>query len=106
MDEGLVVKAYTVTVDGYTAVRYVAKSAGKARAAAWRDFQIVGPCSFKDFMRRASVRSASPGATFGTPITVGGEPAFQVGYDGHYVQFVRPDSDVVLNSHPNDVSPR
>lgn len=103
MSDGLIVKEYEVLVAFFPPVRYVARSRGQAMSKAWQDYQICHECSFKEFLSLASARrKASEG--FGRPVAVCGKPAFRVGADRQYVQFVRPGSDVVINAHPLDVT--
>lgn len=101
-----ILKAYKVTVEGFPPVQYYAKSHGKARAKAWRDFQSVcQDCTFKDFMSLASVsRSTFTPNNFGSEIKVGGNRAFYVKHaGGNSIAFVLPDSDNILLSHEIDV---
>lgn len=97
-----IVRPWLVTVGSFRGQVYVARSRGKALAKAWRDYQVLGPTSFGDFLRIATVeRSHMVG--FGRRIRVAGLPAYRVGERGQYVAFVRPDSDEVLLAHPLDV---
>lgn len=102
----LIVKSFAVAVDGFPTMTWVAKTRGQALARAWDSYRSFQSITFKDFLKIArSWRTASPEG-FGRPITVCGQPGFWIGDDGHRVRFVRPDCDVVLNSHPLDVEPR
>ena len=101
--DDLVVKEFAVLVLGWSPMRYVARSRGQAMSKAWSDYQICHECSFKRFLGLATARRAEASDDFGKPIIVCGEPAFRVGENRQYVQFVRPGSDVVLNAHPLDV---
>lgn len=103
MSGRLIVRPWTVVVSGYGHGDYIAGSRGKALAKAWQSSAFEG-WPFGEFLKRATCRlNRAPWERFGEPITVGGEPAFLVGANKQYVEFVRPDSDVVLNSHPFDV---
>jgi hypothetical protein len=100
-----IIKTYEVSVIGYPSAPYSAKSAGRARAIAWREYSECRNCTFKDFMRISAVRRIPNPPGVGEAIMVGGKLGFRaVGWNGQYVRFVWPDSDVVLCSHPLDVS--
>lgn len=103
MTDELIVKEFAVVVSGWPETRYVARSRGQALSKAWSDYQICHECDFKQFLSLASARRAVPSEGFGRPIVVCGSPAFRVGENRQYVQFVRPGSDVVVNAHPLDV---
>lgn len=106
LDAGVIVRPFKVSVSGFPDATYMAVSRQKAIAMAWRDIQTCGySYSFKDFLKVATATQDAPAPHFGTPITVGGKPAFFVSCNRQYVQFVRPDSDTILNSHPYDVLP-
>lgn len=103
---GLVVRGYRVEVPGWPASFRVARSRGHAIAETWRDYSSCFDVSFRDFLRlRVRAYRQELGGRFGEPITVCGKAAFYVGHNSQYIQFVRPDSDLVLNSHPLDVEP-
>lgn len=103
---GFIIKPFRVSFDGESYV-YFTRSRGKALSEAWQSYiGIRAHISFKDFLRRARAwKEAEPGPMFGMPITVGGGPASMVSSDQQYIQFVRPGSDVIFNSHPMDVEP-
>lgn len=104
---GFLLKPYLVEVIGFPPAFYAAGSRPKAIAKAWRDYTHVADISFRDFLKRAKAKSTTAPAGFGDPIMVGGALAYRVtGQPGvnNYVQFVRPDSDQVLYSHPADVA--
>lgn len=99
-------KLYSVYVAEFGSADYYARSPGQALAKAWRGFPYDH--SFKEFMKIARARRANEPENFGEKILVGGEPAFRLTgaqNPGAHVHFVRPDSDVVLLSHPLDVQP-
>lgn len=104
--DGLVIKPFRVCVEGFDGHIYYARSRGKALAGAWRNF-----CSYRDdvdfkaFLGMARSWGEAPGERFGEQIYVCGKPAYLVSWDRQYIQFVRPGSDVILNSHPLDVEP-
>ncbi|MEN5176360.1 hypothetical protein [Brevundimonas diminuta] len=100
---GFIVKTFSVAVDGFGAMTYVAKSRGQALAKSWGDYSAYRQVSFKDFLRIARAWRTAPPVGFGRPITVSGKPAFWVGQNSQYVQFVFPNGEVILNSHPLDV---
>lgn len=99
----MIVKHYTVYVEGFGPQSYAAASAGKARAQAWRDYSSCWDVTFGDFLKVSRVYRSDPPARFGERIKVSGRPAYRVGFNGQYVRFVWPDSDQVLLSHPLDV---
>lgn len=102
----LIIRPYLVAVSGFGELTWFARSRGKALAKAWEAY-----CSYRDdvgfgaFMSIARCVGKTTAYRFGEAITVGGKPAYFVSCDRQYIQFVRPDSDVVLNSHPFDVFP-
>lgn len=104
-DARLIVKPFDVTVTGYPGAECIfARSRGQALAKAWR-CDAFGNVSFGAFLKMARAVQGEPGDRFGEAMTVGGKPAFYISHDRQYIQFVLPDSDVVLNTHPLDVEP-
>ncbi len=102
----LIVKGYFVEVPGWPGYLQVARSRSQAIAMTWRDFTSCFDVSFRDFLkRRVRAHRQDLGGRFGEPLIVCGKPAYYVGHNSQYIQFVRPDSDVVLNAHPLDVDP-
>lgn len=100
---GMVVRPWTVTVAGYGHGDYMASSRGKALAQAWRSSAFEG-WSFGEFLKRATCHlNRAPWERFGERITVAGRPAYLIGANKQYVQFVRPGEDIVFNAHPFDV---
>lgn len=100
---GMVVRPWTVTVAGYGHGDYIAPSRGNALAQAWRSSAFEG-WKFGEFLKRATCHlNRTPWGRFGERITVAGQPAYLVGANKQYVQFVRPGESVVLNAHPFDV---
>lgn len=99
------IRTYSVRVDGFDAQLYSARSRGKALAQAFSAYRSVWDCTFKYFLQVASVRVAPNPPGIGRRVLIAGLPATVcVGYGGgHYVHFMRDDSDVVLCSHPADV---
>jgi hypothetical protein len=102
--EGLIVAPFEVSVTGFPGYTYFAASRGKALAKAWDSYRSFGDCTFGEFLRMARARKTEPTGRFGEPIKVSGREAFYISHNGQYVQFVLPGEDVVLNSHPMDVS--
>lgn len=104
---GLIIKPFEVTVQGFGTYRYFAASRGKALAKAFGDFtSLRDECSYKDFLQVANARGCEVDCPrFGEVMEVGGQPAFYVSHNRQYIQFVRPDSDVILDTHPFDVEP-
>ncbi|ADU12002.1 hypothetical protein [Asticcacaulis excentricus] len=106
LDAGVIVRPFKVSVSGFPEATYMVTSRQKAIATAWRDIQTCGyRYSFKDFLKLATATQDAPPAHFGTAITVSGKPAFFVGCNRQYVQFVRPGDGIIRNSHPYDVLP-
>jgi hypothetical protein len=101
----LIIKPFVVSVSGFGDHKYFAKSRGKALSAAFRDFGSISDMPFGEFLKIARARKTDAPALFGTPITVSGREAFFVSCNRQYVQFVKPDSDIIFNSHPYDVLP-
>ncbi|ARB06062.1 hypothetical protein FDH38_gp008 [Dinoroseobacter phage vB_DshS-R5C] len=99
------IKRYCVAVVGFPDVYFYASSPGKARSKAWESYLHADDrCSFKRFMQISRVtRCRRVPDGFGDEIMVGDERAYRIGFNGQYVQFVRPCCDVILNSHPLDV---
>lgn len=104
---GFILKAYDVRVQGFPNFVIHAASRGKAFARAFDLYCAYNDCAtFKMFLKLARVtRHTGPAGRFGEPITVGGKPAFYVSHNPQYIEFVRPDSDVIMSSHPYDVEP-
>lgn len=98
------IRTYRVKVDGHEAAFYSARSPGKARVRAWRDYGVCSDCSFKEFMKisRCTVEPDPPGIY--RRIVVGGTPATTVIGYGQYVSYMRDDSDTIVCSHPSDVT--
>lgn len=101
-----ILKRYNVSVVGFSDVVFCASTPGRARSRAWDAYNSAYPCSFKRFLQISRVtRNHQPLAHFGDPITVGGEPAFFVGYaGGNSIHFVRDDSDDVRLTHELDAT--
>jgi hypothetical protein len=101
------IKRYDVTVEGYGSGTYLAPSRGRAIADAWRSasFDSIPFGKFLKICRARRTPTDQLPSPFGDPITVAGAAAFFVDRNRQYVQFVRPDSGVVMNSHPYDVEP-
>lgn len=98
------IKQYTVLVNGYPDVQFLAASPGKARAVAWRSYQSShSNCTFKQFLKISRVRRA------GMPkgwrrILVNGKAAWFLGKRGNGVTFCRDDSETVLYVHEMEVT--
>lgn len=98
------IKTYSIAVEGFSPQRYSARSPGKARAAAWRDYSCAWDVSFRRFLEVSSVVRILNPPGVGDRILVGGVPATRaLGRGDQYVWFMRDDSDVLLCSHPSDV---
>ena len=100
------IRTYQVSIDGYSPALYCARSRGKATARAFNDFRTMWEVTFGEFLHRARVTRVPDPLGVGDRIMVAGLPATRVYHPcaGHYVWFMRDDSDVVLCSHPLDVS--
>lgn len=101
----LIIKPFRVSVAGYGDYTYFTSTRGKALSKAFGDFGSISDIPFKEFLKIARAVKGVPTENFGTPITVGGKSAYFVSSNRQYVQFVRDDSAVILNSHPYDVEP-
>lgn len=102
----LIIEPYRVEVSGFPGMTWFARSRQKALADAWRTYSSYrDDVSFKDFLKMARAAREDRTGRFGEYIEVCGKPAYLVSYDSQYIQFVRPDSDVILNAHPLDVEP-
>lgn len=100
------IRTWAVNVRGFPEGLYSARSRGKAQARAWRDYaSTFNAATFLDFMKISSVRLAPNPHGVGERIMVAGSPATRVIGYGQYVHYMRDDSDVILCSHPLDVSP-
>lgn len=106
MTTGLIVKPWIVAVPSFSGGQhtYYARSRGKALADAWR-CDAFSHLSFGGFLKIARCYGGIGSERFGEQMTVCGKPAFYVSHNSQYIQFVRPDSDIILNSHPYDVEP-
>lgn len=101
---GFLLKSWDVTVHGYGTERIIAASRGKALSKAWR-CDAFNRLTFGDFLKIASAwKALLVPAEFGELILVQGRPAFRVGKHGSYISFAWPFTEVVLNSHPSDVT--
>lgn len=101
----LIIHPYTAHVAGYGSHTCFAKSRGQALS---RTFNLLKQCSnisYRDFLGIVSCRKSAPYERFGSLITVEGRKAFYVSHNRQYVEFVYPNSDVILSSHPLDVLP-
>lgn len=99
------IRTYEVSVRGFPPTLYSARSPSKARARCYADYTAAYEISFKDFLKKSSVRRTEDPPGIGKRILVEGKPATRcIGHgNGHYVHFMRDDGDVVLCSHPADV---
>jgi hypothetical protein len=98
------IRTYEVRVDGFPPGLYSARSPAKARVRAWREYTAAYDATFKRFMQISRVRLAADPPGIGRRVLVSGRPATVVIGHGHYVNFMRDDDDVVLCSHPADVT--
>ena len=99
----LIVNPYEVTVRGHPAYTYFAASRGKAQADAWRDFGVGADINYGGFLKISRCRRIPNPPEFGEKITVSGKPAYRIPVNFGYPCFVRPDSDVILTTHPLDL---
>jgi hypothetical protein len=100
-------KLFDVSVVGFGSIEpFITTSRGKAFAAAYRAFcSYSDVATFKEFLKIARVRKSDrqPPKRFGDEISVMGLRAFYVGRSGQYIEFVKPNDDYTLLSHPSDV---
>ena len=101
------IRTYEVTVQGFPPALYSARSPAKARTRCWRDYCAAYDATFKRFLQISSVRRVEDPPGVGQRITVGGRPAttvFSYSVGGH-VHYMCDDSDIIVCSHPLDISP-
>jgi hypothetical protein len=104
---GVIMKRYSVSVAGWGDAEYFAPSPSKARMKAYGGIQTAsgGAVTFKRFLQIcAGIRRVPTPPGVGRDILVGGRPAKFIEDTGHYIRFHWPDSDVILCSHPLDVT--
>lgn len=97
------VQTYSVTIDGYGPIRYVARSAGKARWRAYRDSCLMYDCTFRRFLEITTCHAVGNEHPVGTRILVEGVPALHCGFRGQYVLAMREEDDAPTNWHRSDV---
>lgn len=102
------IRTYAVKVEGFPPVLYSARSQGKARSRAWRDYRAAyDRTSFAEFIKISRVSRAPDPPGCGERIIVSGQTVTRV-YDprnsSNGVFYMKDDSDVVLCSHPSDVA--
>jgi hypothetical protein len=104
---GFILKGWSVKVRDFPESTYYASTRGKALSSAWSDFTSAYECTFGQFLKivRCVRRTGADHPRLGEPITVGGKPAFWVGCNRQYIQFVYDGDDIILSSHPYDVEP-
>lgn len=97
------VRAYEVTVQGYPPMLYSARSAAKARSRAWRDYQTVYDCSFKDFMKQSRVTRAVWADGQHKRVMILGKLATIIIHPHRRDQFMYDGSDVIMVAHHSDI---
>ena len=101
-----VLRPYVVSVEGFGCATYHARTPARARVWAF-DSAAFNGWTFKQFLQRSRLwRAPKHDPNYGREIIVAGERAFYVTGNSQYIQFVRPNSDVILNTHPYDVEPK
>lgn len=103
MSEGFILRRFVVTAGRWGEGVILATSRGAALADAWRSDAFEG-YTFGEFLKFARCR-LDQHQPVPSEITVEGKPAFGLGHNGQYVQFVYPGGKFVLNAHPLDVLP-
>lgn len=99
------VDAYQVCVIGYGCAQPIyARSRSKALADTWRSPAFSG-WTYKKFLQKAKAIRCAAHPRFGELIKVNGDIGIIVHVDSQYIKFVRPDSDIIYNTHPLDVEP-
>jgi len=101
------VKTYLIEIEGYSPVRYCARTMAKARYRAFLDFSSVYTITFTEFVHRlfGCTRVANSGVT-GERRLIAGEPATLVeiqGRGGNY--YMRDGSDVIMSAHDSEIKP-
>ena len=106
------IRTYAVTVRGFDALLYSARSPGKARARCYRDYgNYDDRCTFAEFMKISGVRLAESPEGIGGRHLVAGKPATRVvdgnkGRDaGNRLLFMYDDSDDIVCAHPSEIQP-
>jgi len=101
----LLIKPYSVKVNGFPAYTFFATSPGKARVEAWHSYGIYSSATtFGEFLRISRVTRGVAPAHFGREVRVAGKPAYFVEFSasGNNHRFVWPDSDQILLAHEAD----
>lgn len=107
MSGSVIIKPFRVRVEGYEdCYVHFTRSRMKALADSWRSYCChVRDIRFSQFLKIAHAWAEDPGERFGEVMTVCGPPGFYVSHNSQYIQFVRADSEIVLNAHPLEVEP-
>jgi hypothetical protein len=102
------VRTYEVSVVGFPPVKYSARSPGKARSRAYRDFTGAFDSykPFGEFMAMSTVRRIADPPGCGDRIVVAGETVTRV-YSPYTsasgVYFMRDGSDAISSVHPSEI---
>lgn len=101
------VKTYEIEIEGYSPVRYCARTMGKARYRAFVEFSNVWTITFTEFVHRImSCRLVPNSGHTGERRLIAGEPATLVELQGRNgIYFMRDGSDVIMSAHPLEVKP-
>lgn len=101
------VKTYLIEIEGYSPVRYCARTMGKARYRAFVDFSSAWTVTFTEFVHRLlSCRRVANSGHTGERRLIAGEPATLVEIEGRGgIYFMRDGSDVIMSAHPMEVKP-
>lgn len=99
------IKAFSVTVEGFSPVTYCARSPAKARARCWRAFTASHTCTFRRFLEISTISRIENQPGVGDRVLIAGLPATRViDGGGQYVAYMRDDKDEIFYSHPLDVT--
>lgn len=106
MADGAPIRTFGVKVKGFPEQLYSARSPGKARAQAWRNYADAYDVTFRQFLGISTVRRAADPPAANQRVLVLGTPATTVlASGGNYIAFMRDDSDTIFYAHPSDVTP-
>lgn len=100
------VRTYAVTVNGFDALLYSARSPGKARARCYGDYlNYDDRTTFRQFLSMSRVRLADNPPGIGERILVCGKPATRIIGRGSQIAIMYDDSDDIISAHHTEVAP-
>lgn len=99
------IRTYEIRVDGYSDVKYSARSPAKARWRCYGDFGQVSCCSFGEFLAMSTIRRVDNPAGIGDRILVCGKPATRCLGSGNANYYMFDDSDEIMVAHDLEIRP-